>query len=93
MHSFQKSVKVADNMPRVNNVDTKATTPLPELQKALSELQNGQKIFCPNTKTEIMKTRENLTRRRHESPGADHHLEYIEAMLIAEANGQLSFKE
>ena len=80
-------------MPRVNNVDTKAETPLPQLQSALANLQPGQKIFCPNTKSEILKTRENLMRRRHEIPGADSHLEYIETMLIAEANGQLNFRE
>lgn len=80
-------------MPRVNNLDVEVKTPLPDLYKAIENLQPGQKIFCPNTKNEILKTKENLTRRRHEIPGADHHIEYIEALLIAEANGQLSFKD
>jgi len=80
-------------MQRVKNVDTKAETPLPELQKALDALKPDEKVHCPNTKTEILKVQENLTRRRHEIPGADAHLEYIAAMIIAEANGKLEFKK
>jgi hypothetical protein len=80
-------------MPRVLNDNTSAETPLPQLQEAISKLNPGEKVFCANTRNEILKTRENLTRRRAEIPGADSHLEYIEALLIAEANGQLFFKE
>lgn len=79
-------------MPRVRNVDTKAETPLPELQKALNNLKPGEKVYCNNTKEEIMRTRENLIKRRHEVHGADSHLEYIEALLLAEASGQLNFR-
>ena len=79
-------------MPRVNNVDVRAETPLSELNRTLNDLQTGQKASCSNTKEEILKIRENLTRRRAEIPGADSHLEYVEALLIAEANGQLEFK-
>lgn len=86
-----RSAKV--NMTRVKNVDTTAETPLPELQRALDALKPGQKIQCQNTKTEILKTQENLIRRRHEITGADSHLAYIEAMIIAEANGNLEFKK
>ena len=80
-------------MPRVNNVDTKAETPLPELRRALDNLKPGEKVQCPNTKAEILKVQENLTRRRAEIPGADSHLEYIEAMIIAEAEGKLEFRK
>jgi hypothetical protein len=79
-------------MPKVLNDDTKAVTPLPMLQSALANLAPGEKVHCGNTKAEILKTRENLTRRRAEIPGADSHLEYIEAMLIAEAEGKLQFR-
>lgn len=80
-------------MPKVNNTNTgKIYTPLPELHEALDKLKNGEKVLCNNTKEEILRTRENLTKRRHELPEADDHLDYIEALLIAEANGQLSFK-
>lgn len=80
-------------MPRVNNVDTKSETPLPELRKALDNLKPGEKVTCPQLKSEILKIQENLTRRRHEIPGADSHLEYIEVMIIAEAEGKLEFKK
>lgn len=80
-------------MPRINNFDTKIDTPLPQLQSALSKLQPGQKVSISNTKNEILKIRENLTKRRHEVYGADSHLEYIEALLLAEAQGQLEFKK
>jgi len=80
-------------MSRVNNLDTKVETPLPQLRKTIEALQPGQKIEIENTKEEILRTRENLTRRRAELPGADDHLDYIEALLIAEANDQLRFKK
>lgn len=79
-------------MPRVPNVDTKVETPLPQLQEALQKLPTGQKVFIANTKEEILKVRENLTKRRHEIYGADSHLEYIEELLVAEASGRLEFK-
>jgi hypothetical protein len=80
-------------MSRVNNLDTKVETPLPQLRKLIEALQPGQKIEIENTKEEILRTKENLTRRRAELPGADDHLDYIEALLIAEANDQLRFKK
>lgn len=80
-------------MPRVNNVDTKAETPLPQLQKSLAELQPGQKVYINNTREELSKIRENLYKKRHEIPGADDHIEYIEAVFMAEANNQLEFKK
>ena len=76
---------------RVNNFNVSAVTPLPELQAALSRLQPGEFLSCANSKEEILKIQQNLTKRRHEIPGADSHLEYIEALVIAEANGQLRF--
>lgn len=79
-------------MPRVNNLDTQVTTPLPQLREALTKLQPGQKIHINNTREEILRTRENLTKKRAEIFGADSHLEYIEALLVAEASGQLQFK-
>lgn len=81
------------NMARVQNYGTTAETPLPQLQASLDSLQPGQKVSIDNTKSAILRIRENLTKRRAEIPGADSHLEYIEALLIAEANGQLQFKE
>jgi len=80
-------------MARVNNLDSQAQTPLATFNKTLNDLRPGQKAFCPNTKDEILKIRENLTKRRSDIPGADSHLEYVEALLIAEANGQLEFKK
>jgi len=81
-------------MTRVKNSDTtKFQTPLPQLQETLNGLKPGEKAYCNNTKQEILRAQENLTRRRAEIPGADSHLEYIEALLIAEANGILQFKE
>ena len=79
-------------MPRVNNIDTKVETPLPQLREALAKLKPGEKVYCNNSKEEILRTRENITKRRHEIYGADSHLEYIEELLMAEAQGQLSFK-
>lgn len=79
-------------MPKINNAFTEVETPLPQLEKALQDLPPGQKVYCNNTRDEILKTKENLTKRRHEIHGADSHLAYIEALLIAEANGQLQFK-
>lgn len=79
-------------MPRVQNLDTKAETPLPQLQEALRNLQPGQKISINNTRSEILKIRENITKKRAEILGADSHLDYIEALLIAEAEGKLDFK-
>lgn len=80
-------------MPRINNLDTVAQTPLPELQDALKRLQPGEKVIYPGTREEILKIRENITKRRHEIYGADSHLEYVEALLLAEASGQLEFKK
>jgi hypothetical protein len=65
--------------------------PLEELNAALVALKPGQKVQCPNPKSQIIKVKENLTRGRADIPGADHHLEYAEALLLAEANGQLEF--
>lgn len=67
--------------------------PIEELREALAQLQPGKKVLCPNRKSEILKAKENLTRGRADIPGADHHLEYIDALLIAEANGQLEFAQ
>lgn len=80
-------------MGRVNNLDSQAKTLLVAFNQTLSDLQPGQKAFCPNTKDEILRIRENLMKRRADIPGADSHLEYVEALLIAEANGQLEFKK
>jgi len=80
-------------MPRVNNLDTQVPTPLPELRDALAKLQPGQKVNINNTKEEILKIRENLMKKRAEIYGADSHLEYVEALLVAEASGQLQFKQ
>ena len=71
----------------------KAETPLKSLMESIALLQPGQRAYCDNTREEILKTRENLTRRRAEIPGADSHLEYIEALLVAEANQQLDFRK
>ena len=79
-------------MPRVNNIDTQVETPLPQLREALAHLQPGQKVHINNTREEILRARENLTKKRAEIFGADSHLEYIEALLVAEASGQLQFK-
>jgi len=79
-------------MPRVQNADTKVETPLPQLQEALRNLKPGEKIRCENSKDEILRTRANITKRRHEIYGADSHLDYIEALLLAEAQGQLEFR-
>jgi len=79
-------------MPRVPNVDTKVETPLPQLQEAIRNLKSGEKVRCENSREEILRTRENITKRRHEIYGADSHLDYIEALLLAEAQGQLEFR-
>ncbi len=80
-------------MSRVNNLDAKVETPLRSLVESIAALQSGQKVYCGNSREEILRTRENLTRRRAEIPGADSHLEYIEALLVAEANQQLDFRK
>ena len=79
-------------MPRVKNTesDTKIT-PLSELEDKLSKLSPGEFVTFPQSKAEVLKVQENLTRRRHEIPGADAHLRYVEACLIAEAGGKLKF--
>lgn len=79
-------------MPRVRNAGTRAETPLPQLEEALANLKPGEWIACSNTKDEILKIRENLTRGRSEIPGADDHLDYVEALLIAEVDGRLRFR-
>lgn len=79
-------------MPKINNAFTKVETPLPQLEEALKNLAPGDTIYCDNTKEELLRARQNLTKKRHEIHGADSHLMYIEALLLAEANGQLRFK-
>jgi len=78
-------------MPRVNNQDTRVETPINQLRSLLEVLKPGEKITLPQTKAEFLKVQENLTRRRHEIPGADDHLAYIEVCLLAEAGGKLKF--
>ena len=68
------------------------TTPIESLRSALASLQPDQRISFPNTKEEILKIKENLTRNRSTIQGADTHLEYVEALLIAEAENRLVFK-
>lgn len=81
-------------MARVRNAsDEKVATPLPELHRALASLKPGEKVQCPNSREEILRIRENLTRKRAEIVGADHHIEYIEAMIVAEAEGKLEFRK
>jgi hypothetical protein len=63
------------------------------LQDAIKQLKPGEKIQYGNSRAEILKIRENITKRRHEIVGADSHLEFIEALLIAEASGHLDFKK
>jgi hypothetical protein len=67
-------------------------TPLEELRKTIDGLKPGEKILCPNTKEEILRTQSNLMKKRLEIAGADHHLMYIDALLIAEAEGVLTFR-
>jgi hypothetical protein len=78
-------------MPRVNNYATQVETPLSQLQQNLKNLQPGQKLSIANTKEEILSTQRNLLQNRSTIVGADSHLEYVEALLIAEANGKLQF--
>ena len=85
-------MKLRGNMPKIRNLDTKVETPLPQLQEALRVLKPGDKIRIENTKEEILRIRENLIKGRSEIYGADSHIEYIEALLLAEAGGQLQFK-
>ena len=75
------------------NFESKAETPLLQLQEAIKNLKSGEKIGIGNTKEELLRTRENLMKRRHEIHGADSHLEYIEALFLAEAEGLLQFKK
>jgi hypothetical protein len=72
---------------------TTPTTPLEALRNALNSLMNGQKVLCPNSREEILKAKENLTRNRSTIKEADYHIEYIDAMLVAEAEGKLNFKD
>lgn len=67
-------------------------TPLPQLRQALANLRPGERVKCDNTKEEILRTKDNLMRRRMEINGADSHIEYIDALLVAESAGQLEFK-
>lgn len=79
-------------MPRINNATSDTSkTPLSELEEKLNALQPGQHITFPQSRGEVLKIRENLTRRRHEIPNADAHLSYLEACLLAEAQGKLQF--
>lgn len=81
-------------MARVRTPESDAVeTPLKLLRENIAALEPGKKVFCNNTKDEILKVQRNIGMRRAEIPGADAHLEYIEAMLIAEAEGQLEFKK
>ena len=80
-------------MPRVPNYNTTAPTPLEDLRRALESLEPGKKVSIANTKDEILRTQRNLMARRSEIPGADSHLEYIEALLVAEAEGKLEFRK
>jgi hypothetical protein len=80
-------------MPRVQNALSTAPTPINDLRVALENLESGKKVTIDNTKEEILRTQRNLGLRRAEIPGADSHLEYIEALLIAEAEGKLEFKK
>lgn len=78
-------------MSRVNNFATQVPTPLPELNAALKTLEPGQKLKINNSRHEILKIQENLLKNRSTITGADSHLEYVEALLLAEANGKLEF--
>jgi len=80
-------------MARVNNAVSQAPTPIGELHAALDKLEPGKKVHINNTKEEILRTQRNLMSRRAEIPGADSHLEYIEALLIAEAEDKLEFRK
>ncbi len=81
-------------MTKVRNTsDEKVATPLPELRRALASLKSGEKVKCPNSREEILRIRENLTRNRAEIVGADDHIDYIEAMIVAEAEGKLEFRK
>jgi TusA-related sulfurtransferase len=80
-------------MTKVLNANTTVPTPLPMLREALENLKPGQKVNVEMTREEVLRTQRNLLQRRHEIPGADSHLEYIEAMIIAEADGKLSFRQ
>jgi hypothetical protein len=78
---------------RVNNFGTTAWTPIQVLRDNLHRLSPGQRVYIDNTREEILRTQSNLMSKRHEIPGADSHLEYIEALLIAEAENKLHFKK
>ena len=81
-------------MAKVRNTsDEKVATPLPELRRALASLKSGEKVKCPNSREEILRIRANLTRNRAEIVGADDHIDYIEAMIVAEAEGKLEFRK
>jgi hypothetical protein len=68
-------------------------TPLSQLRAAIDKLEPGQKVRIENTKEEILRTQRNIGMKRAEIAGADAHLEYIEALIIAEAEGKLEFKK
>lgn len=80
-------------MPKVLNLDTKVDTPLPQLREAIANLKPGEKVSFGMSREELLRTQKNLMQRRHEIPGADSHLEYVEAIIIAEAEGKLSFRQ
>ena len=72
-----------------------------ESEKVLSEfrasLASAKKSRVPlaigNSREELLKIKENITKKRLDIPGADAMIEYIEEVLIAGLDGYVVFKE
>ena len=72
-----------------------------ESEKVLSEFRvnladarrRGTSLTIGNTRDELLRVKENVTKKRVDIPGADAIVEYIEEVLIAGIEGHVIFKE
>ena len=55
--------------------------------------RRGTSLTIGNTRDELLRVKENVTKKRVDIPGADAIVEYIEEVLIAGLEGHVIFKE
>jgi len=55
--------------------------------------RRGTSLTIGNTREELVRVKENVTKKRVDIPGADAIVEYIEEVLIAGLEGHVIFRE
>lgn len=81
------------NLVKESSAGTESEKVLTDFRSCLADAKKtGVKLAIGNTREELLRIKENVTKKRMDIPGADAIVEYIEEVLIAGHEGHVTFK-